>query len=94
MKNIIILILITIFFNLAAQSAEQKKSTLEKFVKEKLDKSKKIEKNKKKSTLEKFVKEKLDNSKKKKRNKSTLEKWISGEKKIKDSLPNIPFIKK
>ena len=70
MKNIIILILITIFFNLAAQSAEQKKST-----------------------LEKFVKEKLDNSKKKKRNKSTLEKWISGEKKIKDSLPNIPFIK-
>jgi sortase (surface protein transpeptidase) len=89
MKKIIIFTLITIFFNANLQAAEKKDSTLEKVFKDIKNKNKKKNEGKEKSTLEKAL-EKRKNIKKVKtvKEKSTVEKWISGEKKITESIPN------
>tara|TARA_B100000787_G_C16119713_1_gene262094 strand:- start:36 stop:314 length:279 start_codon:yes stop_codon:yes gene_type:complete len=72
MKNILVITLIGIFFSVNAQAAD-------------------VMKVKEKSTIEKAIKNIKKNKAtkaKKVEEKSTLGKWISGEKKITESIPN------
>ena len=87
MQKIIIFTLISFFLIANVVTAEKKESTIEKVYKD--IKNKKSVTKKEKSTLGKAL-EDIKNQKKVKKvkEKSTVEKWISGEKKITASLPN------
>ena len=87
MKKIIVFTLLSIFISANLQAAEKKESTVEKVLKDM--KNKKSVTKKEKSTLGKAFEDiKIQNKVKKGKEKSTLEKWISGEKKITESAPN------
>ena len=87
MKIIIIFTLISFFLIANGVTAKKKESTIEKVYKD--IKNKKSVAKKEKSTLGKALEDiKIQNKVKKVKEKSTLEKWISGEKKITESAPN------